>query len=97
MVSIFVHSQAISRPGDLPTDIAGVGDVTDNVLGFNVSLYIFPSTLFSTLITCPQSMVSVSMDYFIFSSRHHGLDLFVQLVKLQAHQGSCGRIYFGIV
>ena len=36
-----VHSESTLGPGDLSTDVAGVGDVIDQVISFDVSLYIF--------------------------------------------------------
>ena len=36
-----VHSESTLGPGDLSIDVAGVGDVIDQVISFDVSLYIF--------------------------------------------------------
>ena len=71
----------MSRPGDLSTDIAGVGDGTGNVISFDVSLYILPLTFFAALIAGKNSFVSVSASHFFLGPCHHGLDLFIQLMS----------------
>ena len=65
----------MSRPGDLSTDIAGVGDGTGNVISFDVSLYILPLTFFVALIAGKNRFVGVSACHFFLGPFHHGLHL----------------------
>ena len=71
----------MSRPGDLSTCIAGVGDVTGDVISFDVSLYILPLTFFAALIACKNSFAGVSASHLFLGPCHHGLDLFIQLMS----------------
>ena len=82
----------MSRPGDLSADIARVGGV-GNVVGFNVSLYIWPLALFSTFITCKCFFFLCPPNDFMFCSCHHGPDLLVQLVSCRTYQGDWGRLF----
>ena len=68
----------MSRPGDLSANITGVGDIADDVVGFNVCLYVCPDPFLSTHVTCAQSSGLISNGHQLFSDIHHGVDLFIQ-------------------
>ena len=48
MFFVLVLSQTASRPGDLSADIARVGDVVGDMIGFNVLLNVWSLIFFST-------------------------------------------------
>ena len=78
----------MSLPGYLPTDVAGVGDVAVNMVGFNVSLYVCQLAFFSTLSAGICEYFFLSHEYFIVGSDHHGLDLLFQLLSHHTNQCS---------
>ena len=68
-------SQSVPLPGDLSTDVAGVGDIAGNMVGFNVSLYVCQVAFFSTQSAGICKSFFLPHAYFIVGSDHHGLDL----------------------
>ena len=95
----FMFSQAISRTGDLSTDVTGMRDLTGNVVCFNVSLNICSVTFLSTYFTYLCSPCKVSCLYHIFTDFHHWPELFVQLMSLHTDSDKgkwqfCGCFFF---
>ena len=66
------------RPGALSTDVTGVGDIADDVIGFNVCLYIGRMAFLSTYFADKGSLCSVSSDDRVVTDFHHRFDLLVQ-------------------
>ena len=68
----------MSRPGALSTDVARVDDIADDVIGFNVCLYIGRMAFLSTYFTDKGSCCSVSSDDRVVTDFYHRFDLLVQ-------------------
>ena len=86
IMQVGIFSQSTSLPGDLSTDVARVGDVAGNMVGFNVSLYICQLAFFSTQSAGIGIFFIRPHKYFIVGSDDHGLDLLFQLVSLHTNQ-----------
>ena len=74
----------MSGPGDLSTDITGVGDIADDVVGFYVRLYVCPVAFLSTDLAYSCSPCLVALSEHSFAHLHHRLDLFLQLLDIGA-------------
>ena len=81
MISSCMHSQSSFRPGNLSTDIAGVGDAAGvQVIGLNVCHYVCSLTFLSTNFTYLCSHFTFSYSQKSFAGFHQRFDLFIHLL-----------------
>ena len=74
----------MSRHGGFSTNITGVGDIGDDVVSFNVCLYVCHWAFLSTHLAYSCSPCGVSYSEHIFTHLHHRLDLLIQLLDISA-------------
>ena len=72
----------MSRPGALSTDVTGVVNVADDVVGFNVLFHIGPCAFLSTYFAGKNSPFLVSSDDCVVTDFHHRFDLIINLLNI---------------
>ena len=87
-ISQFVHSQCLSCPGYLPTDVARMRDASDMIC-FHMTSHIVKRCLFSTNIAGGQKSSAMPRRDIAFGD--HGFDLLIQIMEFYICRCVCDQ------